>query len=596
MATVSRGLRSQRCVCLVWLAVVVMPVTVRSVIAADPFKKYDLAMYDRPGFPSLGVNEVFTEGLVPLWSKALERRDTELRRMVIDTLAIARNMGHEEVLDLKPILVERLLDPSEDADVVTAAAAALVAFDAKDQADELAKAALQRGQAMSEIVEPALARWQSPALSDAWLDRISTADATDAMLILAMQGLAAIDHKNAKEPLLAIVLMTHQPADVRMNAARALATIDKSGLVGAAKQLADLPLGSELTNHLLAIELLDGHRDDDAIAFLQSQVSYANSVVQASALKRLLAIDPAIVDRLADGLVASSDVNVRRFCVLAMLETKVEQRIELLAKFLDDVNPGLRTLTAEGLIKLAADEKLRDQVITQVSLVLAEDSWRGCEQASYVLAKLDHKPAGERLVELLSHERGEVKVASAWALTQLRVEKLCPDMLEHAQSVYDGFRSGQLKDAMPGASLQVAHLFIALGDMKYAPADPLMREYLPKSFSLGDHSRPAAAWALGLIHEGNAEEKLVKTLLERLHDIKSLIPEYDSVRQMCAISLGRMNAESTLPDLRLYAGAGPYGVSQSCDWSIEKMTGEPPPTFAPGTLIRDNWILRPIPK
>ena len=48
--------------------------------------------------------------------------------------------------------------------------------------------------------------------------------------------------------------------------------------------------------------------------------------------------------------------------------------------------------------------------------MLATPRWRALEQATILLAVLDHKPAAPRLVDLLRFERPEVFVAAAWGL------------------------------------------------------------------------------------------------------------------------------------------------------------------------------------
>jgi hypothetical protein len=198
------------------------------------------------------------------------------------------------------------------------------------------------------------------------------------------------------------------------------------------------------------------------------------------------------------------------------------------------------------------------------------------------------------MVELLKHQRGDVQVASAWGLTQLKIEQLLPEMLDHAQSVYDGFARGELQDTMPGASLHVAHLFVAFGDQRYRQADPLLRKYLPKIRSLGDEARPAAAWALGLIHEDDLQEDLVEIMVERLNDTGPF-GEDGEVRRMCAVAMGRMQAKSALPDLRKHS-VTQDNAGRACLWAIERMTGEKPPPL-PEIDAREigGWFLMPIP-
>ena len=164
-------------------------------------------------------------------------------------------------------------------------------------------------------------------------------------------------------------------------------------------------------------------------------------------------------------------------------------------------------------------------------------------------------------------------------------------MLELAQSI----QKSDLVNTNNGLSDQVSHLFAAFGDQQYREADSILRTFIPKDYTLGTHSRRAAIWALGLIHDGELDEDLAAKLVDRLNDVVSLEPEEDVVRQMCAVSLGRMGAKSSLDDLRKYSGTLGFG-SLGCAWAIEKMTGEKMPPMPPaGQNQIDGWFLSPIP-
>ena len=143
---------------------------------------------------------------------------------------------------------------------------------------------------------------------------------------------------------------------------------------------------------------------------------------------------------------------------------------------------------------------------------------------------------------------------------------------------------------MRGASLHVAHLFIAFGDQTYQPAEELMRQYVPKNFDLGLEVRVAAIWALGMLHEGEPDAQLVEALLGRLQD-NGMFPELGEVREMSAVSLGRMQAESALPVLKQFAADGMRG----CQWAVEQLTGEKPPELKPQVVPIDDWFLAPLP-
>ncbi|MEM6692582.1 MAG: hypothetical protein AAF664_24345, partial [Planctomycetota bacterium] len=220
--------------------------------------------------------------------------------------------------------------------------------------------------------------------------------------------------------------------------------------------------------------------------------------------------------------------------------------------------------------------------------VLNAEKWEGCEQACVVLAKLDHKPSGVRMVELLSHSRAEVQVASAWALTQLRIEDRLPDMLEYTQSILERISSGELSTIDPWVTLPVAHLFIGMGDQKYEPATPVLLKYARKRLELGVYARPAAAWALGMIHESAGPPDVTQELLGRLNDRDPLAPELDEMRHMCAISLGRMDAKRALPSLRKQSEN-----LWACYWAIERIAGDPMPPPKRKTIQVGDWFLTP---
>lgn len=556
----------------------------------DQFDDYDLAMFDRPNLQSEDKSEVrYAEGLATLWERALDRPDAELQRLVIDTLAVAHRRGIEGIDALKPKLLEIAASEDQPLEVLRAIAQTLIEFDARDQAALLAELARKHGPSIGQIVEPALARWQSPVMQEDWLSRVRSPAAATSMMVIAIDGLAALESKEASEPLTRMVRDVGEPSQLRLTAARALAQLHETGLVDLAREVSEMPSQPEALHPLLATQLLARHVDPEAIALFQDLLNHGNTAVQSESLGQLYRIDFNLVDPHCERFITSRDSNVRQWCLRTLVDTKRVDRVELICQLLNDVNPNLRRSAADSLIQLARDAGLEETVIEETEKVLARDDWRACEQACVVLARLDHRPSGRRMVELLGHQRGEVQVAAAWGLTKLRIAELLPDMLDHAQSVYDGFRSGVLDDNMPGVSLHIAHLFIAFGDQTYEAAEPLMREYIPKNHSLGLESRAAAAWALGLLHEGDADSDLVPIFVGRLYD-NARDPDTFELRSMCAISLGRMMAESALPDLRKLASPS----MPSCYWAIEQMTGEQPPEVVYKPSVVNDWFLAPL--
>jgi hypothetical protein len=131
--------------------------------------------------------------------------------------------------------------------------------------------------------------------------------------------------------------------------------------------------------------------------------------------------------------------------------------------------------------------------------------------------------------------------------------------------------------------------------MKYAPAEPLLRTYIPKSSGFEPTSRAAAIWALGYLHADQPDEALAEQLRQRLTDVNSEVPEEAIVRRFSAITLGRMKASSQLSSLkRMAAMDGPHSPpGVACMWAIQQITGEPIPDIPPIILRDNNWFLVP---
>ena len=242
---------------------------------------------------------------------------------------------------------------------------------------------------------------------------------------------------------------------------------------------------------------------------------------------------------------------------------------------------------------LAQKSELRPAVIAAAERNLAGEPWRGLEQAALIVGHLGHKPAADRLIELLRHARDEVAITSAWALRQFKIPETIPTLLAHSKSQHQ--RHLDLQTPMyqrPGIYAQQSQLFQLFGEVKLAESDPLLREYVPKAMSMGD-SRPAACWALGKIHEGNGPADLAAKFAERLADVNSMPPEIEPVRFMCAIGIGRMKAEAQLPALRRFA-VETSDVGLACRWSIKLLTGEESPKMEPLKRYYLGWFLESL--
>jgi HEAT repeat protein len=315
--------------------------------------------------------------------------------------------------------------------------------------------------------------------------------------------------------------------------------------------------------------------------------------VAAVAFARLLETDPPAAARLADRLVASRDATLRHLAARSLEAVPSEPAVALLGPMLDDPHPEVRAYVRDALFRLAGRPELDGPVRDAGVRVLSADGWRGLEQSALLLGTLDHEPAADRLVGLLEHSRPEVTVAAAWAVRRIAVPAALSPALEVARRRKDRLLAGT---AGPGHDEQIAQLFQMFAAMDFAPADPLLREYVPKRPNLGDRSRSAAVWALGHLHAGKPDEALVEALQDRLRDAASMPPETASVRRMAAVSLGRMEAREALPALRAYNA--PEGamepVGGACNWAINRLTGEIFPVASPSRHGGAGWFLEPL--
>jgi HEAT repeat protein len=498
-----------------------------------------------------------------------------------------------------------LEQPDQHPAVRLAAARTLIELDARETAPQLLRQAQSGGDGLRELVEPALARWNYEPARAVWLERIARPERDRGSLLLAIRGLATVREEKAIAGLRDLVITPTTPAPARLAAARALAVVRTAGFEADARRLLT---ESDPVAHLAAAALLRHHAGDEAVGLLQALARNAEPTVVATALTRLLEIDPKLVISERDQLLANQDAEVRSLVVRAMIRQPSEEHLRLLGDRLDDLHPQVRTLARQGLRELAARPEFTDSINQQGMRLLAAPGWRGQEQAAILLAQLGYKPAAGRLVELLSSGRAEVFVAAAWGLRQLAVADTLPAAHKFVQSPHWGV-------PMPGgprgapmvpanaADEQLSQLAQFLGQERYKPADAALRRLIPREPGLltsralplaGPEARSAAIWALGRIHEGTPVPELVPALEGRLNDVNNpLGDEAPHVRRMSAVALGRMKASGALDTLQSHwSGKLTLDlVNNACGWAIAQIKGEVLPP--PGTVeirARDGFL------
>jgi HEAT repeat protein len=544
-----------------------------------------------PVLPAQQINKVYSAKYLPLWLQALDRPEADFQRLAAETVAQAHIDGMPKMIEAKPALVRIVIAKETHPAARFAAARALIVLEAKDVAPKLFQVAQEYGANVRQLIEPALARWKHEPAYDIWRRRLTSAEVNHRDLVLALRCLGDAGDQSALPLLLTIMHATQRLDAERLTAARAAGQLQEAGLENHAGKLARA--SAPVIDRLCAAALLERHASEPAKTLLLALAADPEPSVATAALRRLNAMDTSLALPLVEKALQSPDSGVRRLVAAAYAAHPTAERIKALGKHLDDPHPGVRGLVREEFRRLAGDSQWNGPVRQSATEALDAESWRGQEQAALLLGALDHKPAAPRLIKLLDSPRGEVMIATAWALRKLSLPETLPALLKKASYLTDVRLRQRNFDEL---DYQGAHLFEAMGRMNYKPAEPLMRRYIAKNFTMGEYSRSAAIWSLGLLHAGTPDDSLAAQITARVTEPAVVLPpEMSRVRVAGAIALGKMKAKSQAKSLRDYALlAGVIPVYMAIRWSLREFNAEeiPPPPSA--TLSKGGWFLGPL--
>ncbi|GIW91355.1 MAG: hypothetical protein KatS3mg109_1787 [Pirellulaceae bacterium] len=573
-------------------AVLVARVAPSRLWARDPmsFDDLDTLLDLDPYLPIPPIRRLFPPEVVPVWNDALTAPDIDLRRRAAETIAQAVSLGMPGLEVTAANLQKLAASDEEPVTVRLAAARALVQLDARSCADAVWQVLQAAGMDRASFLVVPLGRWGYRPAARPWTELVADPQTLSYQVVLALQGLGELAWQEAAPVVRRRLVDAAQPRSIRLAAARSLARLvpDEAARLGAdwSRNPAADPF-----SRLLAAELLQTHTQPEFLTPLETLAQDGDPAVANLALKKLYELDLERVARLSPQISSSPDSSVRRWAVRALGHFPSVEHVELLAGVLDDPHPQLRALARDQLLAFAEQPPLRDAVIGVAVLGLEQEDWRLVEQAARIAGRLKYRPAARQLATLIEMPRLEASVTAAWALRRLEVPDVLPEVLERATRLSEtGMRRANTVDLDP----LLSQVFQYFGLMNFRDAEPLLKRFLPKN-SMSPEARAAAIWALGRFYAGQPDENLVKVLVERLSDVNSQPPEHDRVRQLCAVSLGRMRAESALPALRrFYQQEGsnmPTGLA--CGWAIHQITGEsyqPPSQLA---LFRQGWFLVP---
>jgi HEAT repeat protein len=575
----------------------------------------DSVMYAQPEVPVARVAKTYPGGLVELWRAALEHPEHEMRSRAALALAQAHEGGMPGTAVAVPVLIKLLERPDEHPAVLAAAVRALVVMDARAAAPAFLRLAKAEDPDLSEQIELALARWDHEPARAGWLARIGQAPPHRASVMLAIRCLGTVRDERAVPRLRELALGPEIDPPVRLAAARALGTIRTSGSEADALKLSSAGGIPGRTARLVAASLLRHHKGAEALRVLQSLAKDPDPSVALIAVTRLGELDTRHVLTVLTEVLANEGAEVRGHGVAAMIRNPSDDHVRLLTRALSDPHPDVRVLARRGLRELAADR--RALVIEEAVRVLNSSErrgqeqtamWRGQEQTAILLVQLDHKPAAQRLVELLTTNRSEVAVAAGWGLRQLAVAETLPAVLDHVKARHAAllrstFPAGVTPDAL---DRQMSQLVQFIGQARYEKADPALRALVPRIIRPGmpplftpvrAETRAAALWALGLIHEGKPAEALVSLAEGRLIGDGIYGADDPRVGRMAAVALGRMRAKQSLQLLRDHAiGTRPSTdvVTNASRWAVGHLTQEPVPPAGVVEVLQHNWFLTPL--
>jgi HEAT repeat protein len=579
-----RGMNQLRAAATCWLLVCLC---LRSARAAEDV--IDSPMYRLPEIPLARVVKTYPAGLAKLWLEAFERPEADYKVNAAQAIAAAHQRGMKGLEATIAPLLRELDKPDVHPTVRLAIILALVTLDARDTAPALLRLASSGDIALRELIDPALARWDHGPARAGWLERLEKSPHKRAT-VLAIQALLAVREDKSCPLLRTLVFSRDVVPAARFEAARALGILRPAGSDEDARQLTADASPRGMSDRLAAALLLRQHKGDGAVKLLLSLAKDPEPAVAAIALTRLIEIDSKHVEPLLESVLSSADAKVRGLGVETLFQRASADHIGLLGDRLSDPHPEVRSQARRAMSELHRQAAWRESVNREATRVLDGNDWRGLEQATIVLAQVNHKPAASRLLELLASQRPEVCIASAWGLRLLAVPETLPAALGH-------FRSTLADPKIPREAVdpQLCQLAQFFGFSKYKPADAALRAIVPPRTPAGFETRAAAIWALGLIHERKPDAGLVGLFAGRVSAVRPFDVEDSRVRRMSAVSLGRMKAEGALATLREFFRAKKQSldvVNNACGWAIEQIMGEPMP---PGQveISQLDWFLIP---
>ena len=527
---------------------------------------------------------------VPLFDKTLrDTADAELLETA--ALSLAR-IAHEKLQDISVSsdILLRHLETNPDLRVRFACARALINSDLPQSAAAILTLNEHADDSQRLWIEPALAHWKVAPAAAMWKQRLTSKQATSTGVSLACNGLAALDDKSVSELFVSLLQNPLLPYEKRLAAAKALCIVNPE----MANDEAAAFVSGDVLDRRLGVELLSSPRPD-AQATLATLCTDPSDGIASAAWLSLFRLNPdLLIEALPTGR-NHRDAEIRMAAARIMARFPTSERAGWLHEQLSDVHLQVRNVARAMSFQVAEEQPaLREEIIRMAGdrLSATPDDWQGIEQCLLLLGQLRATQFSDRCVPLLEHSRYEVLVTSAWLLhlfPDAAVQDAVKDRLKRNEQ-----RFATLADSDFGQ--QSSYLIQYTGLLRLTDMQPFLEPNFKKSTPGGYYKRAAAMWALGLLHENDPNPDLVKSLLERLADRNSPMPDFEIVRRMSAIALGCMRAKTGVPGLQeaFELDSLPSFIPDSARWSLGMIGEQMPDPLLPSIQYVGGWKLNPL--
>ena len=555
-------------------------------------------MLHLPQLPRLHVQMTYNPQLTKLWHSALQQNIPEVIAKTCVTIRAAEKNKVPDLHVLVPSLEHLAVSKAVPLTVRTSVVRALAEIADKHTQSLLVHLDSSAPSAFAPVLDPLLATWRTVSMPGIWMARLKAPAAALQVKVSAAKALGAARDHQADAPLKKVVRNAGEPLALRFAAAKSLARLRAKGLSSLSRSVLKTQ-GRSVPQRLLCCTMLSSANTAAQRKMLLAFAGDSNSAVAAIAWRALIKTHVNDLQTLTSHMSGNADPTIRLLVAKAWRRIGGDKSIRCLGATLNDQRRPVRWYARDALIFLASQAQSRSFVVHTCRRIIHGTDPRAIRQACLVLGKLDDKTSAGDFVSLLSNKSPAVRLGAVVALRRVAVRGTLSAALKFAQSTSKNSQFASAHLTKPGYAaalnddnLQLSQAFQFFGLMRYAPALSVMIPCIPKHAPYGVEARQAAIWAIGMIDNGQSHPRLAKELAGRLDDMEMPIPEFEQVREMSAITLGRIHAKAHLTDLNASYNAHDLGsVSLACRWAIGKITGKLPPLPHAASVFQAGFLV-----